>query len=166
MNKREKTIAVVTGLVFLMWIRNFMGGSPEKPAKPVRSTRPASRGRARPSSKEPDEKPQAITFDWRSVIEYGDLKGEDNESGPIRDPFEKLDYASVFNTAALEFSELTLTGIIWERADPVALINTQVLRTGEMISGFKVEEIRQNEVVLVKGTERYVLRLYTQSADE
>ena len=50
-----------------------------------------------------------------------------------------------------------------DQKNPVALVNDEVLKVGDAIAGFKVEAINQNEVVLLRGIERRVLRLFEQT---
>jgi MSHA biogenesis protein MshK len=47
----------------------------------------------------------------------------------------------------------------------VAVIDGETVRLGESFHGAKVARIGENEVELVRGRERQVLRLYTQAAD-
>ncbi len=167
MSKREKIIAIITGVVFLFWLRHVTTGSTSKKpvaAQPEPEKKHAPRKISRRSKAE--KKEPVPDFDWQSVVDNAHFKVEEADMPITRDPFEKLDYRSVFSSTALEFSELTLSGIIWEESAPLALINNQILGQGEMISGFKVDEIRKNEVVLIKGTEKFIMRLYSQQLSE
>jgi MSHA biogenesis protein MshK len=47
----------------------------------------------------------------------------------------------------------------------VAVIDGETVRLGETFHGAKVARIGENEVVLVRGGERQVLRLYADAAD-
>jgi MSHA biogenesis protein MshK len=47
----------------------------------------------------------------------------------------------------------------------VAVIDGETVRPGEMFHGAKVARIGENEVVLVRGGERQVLRLYADAVD-
>ena len=80
----------------------------------------------------------------------------------IRDPFKKLDLKDV----VLDFSDLTLVGIMTEKEEQRALINDQILKVGDTISGFNIIEIKENSVVLSKGLERYVLNLSRGEREE
>ena len=166
MNKREKIIAVIMGIVIVIWIRNFTSAPPRKTSRSTKTDRQPVQARTPVPSKQQQKTDEIQPFDWQSVVEYGYLKYEDTPTAPIRDPFEVLDYRRVFSNNALDFAELSLSGIIWEQDAPFVIINNQILRAGEMISGFMVEEIRQNEVVLIKGTEKYILKLFSQEMSE
>lgn len=54
---------------------------------------------------------------------------------------------------------LVCRGISCMDGEPVALINSAVLREGETIKGYLVEQIAEDSVVLAKGGHRYVLRV-------
>jgi len=171
MNKREKIIAIITALVFVFWLRNMMSGGAKKRPSSVRKA-PRAASPARPAPKKISQqsieakKIPVPDFDWQAIVQSADFNIESRDAPLDRDPFEKLDYRSVFTSTALEFSELSLSGIIWEESAPMALINNQILAAGEIISGFKVEEIRKNEVILIKGTEKFIMRLYSQQFSE
>jgi len=161
MSKREKVIAVITALVFLFWLRHITSPAPKKRSSPAKATTRARTAPQAISVKSDAAKQESVPdFDWQSVVDGFNRKIEEADIPLSRDPFDKLDYRSVFTSTALEFSELSLSGIIWEESAPLALINNQILAPGEMISGFKVQEIRQNEVILIKGTEKFIMRLY------
>ena len=52
---------------------------------------------------------------------------------------------------------LTLEGILWDAASPIAMINGQMLRVGEEIEGYRVTGIRQDRVSLTDGSGAYEL---------
>jgi len=169
MSKREKIIGIITAVVFIFWLQNFFGGDQDrKPKKQTtaKTSRPrtqAVRHQKSPSKPVEDKK---FSFDWQAVIDCMGMEYEDTDAQPVRDPFAELDYRDVFSSSALDFSELSLSGIIWEEEAPLALINNQILGIGEMISGFKIDEISKNEVILIKGTEKFMLRLYSPQFSE
>jgi len=68
-----------------------------------------------------------------------------------RDPFLR---GSIDSTGAL-----SLSGIIWDQASPVALINGMPLTVGEEIDGFRIVEILPDRVTLTDGTTTHHLRI-------
>lgn len=56
------------------------------------------------------------------------------------------------------FLNLKLSGIIWTSKDPVAIINKQQLRVGEIIDGVTVHEITKDAVVLAAREARRTMR--------
>ena len=54
---------------------------------------------------------------------------------------------------------LTLTGIIWDPTQPLAMINGATLSVGEEIDGFRVLQIQHDRVILTDQTQTYTLRL-------
>jgi hypothetical protein len=48
--------------------------------------------------------------------------------------------------------QIKIGGVAWNRTSPVALINGEIMRPGETVSGARIEEIRRSEVVFsLKG---------------
>lgn len=56
-------------------------------------------------------------------------------------------------------SDLDLSGIIWDKAAPYAIINGMVVRPGDEISGKTIKDIEPNSVVLTDGQNDYILEL-------
>lgn len=54
---------------------------------------------------------------------------------------------------------ITLTGIIWDNIVPQAVINSEIVKTGDKISGNTVVEIKRNSVILSDGTKNFELEL-------
>lgn len=99
----------------------------------------------------------------KRMIEKVFLKFKSNEpAGDIVDPFKKFDAKDLMDRNVLQFSELKLIGIVLDKEVPAALINDQILYPGDQISGFKVVEIHTNEVVLTRGLEKYILKLFEE----
>ncbi len=54
---------------------------------------------------------------------------------------------------------LELNGIVWDEYNPYAIVNNEVLKTGDVINGMTVLDIREKEIILDSGNEEYRLRL-------
>ena len=58
------------------------------------------------------------------------------------------------------FDDLNLSGILWDPAGKSsALINNQIVKTGESIGGFKISNVTKNSVTLFKDGKEYIMRL-------
>ncbi|MFX0211382.1 MAG: hypothetical protein ACFFDT_35715, partial [Candidatus Hodarchaeota archaeon] len=58
------------------------------------------------------------------------------------------------------FDELKLFGILWDpKGESSVLINDQIMREGESISGFVVQSIERDSVVIYKNGKEYIMRL-------
>lgn len=68
-----------------------------------------------------------------------------------RDPFAPLGSGETAST-----SNLILSGIVWDEAMPVAMINEKVLRVGDVIEGYRISEIRPSVVVVVTPSGRSI----------
>lgn len=85
-----------------------------------------------------------------------------------RDPFALRPMAKASEKRALNLSEsmarinttgLTLTGIIWDKDNPLAIINDSMLRKGDALGANKVIEIRPDSVTLNDGVNNIELTL-------
>ncbi|UCB57584.1 MAG: hypothetical protein JSV30_03105 [Candidatus Omnitrophota bacterium] len=56
-------------------------------------------------------------------------------------------------------SDLDLSGIIWDKSAPYAIINGMIVRPGDEISGKIIKDIEPNSVVLTDGQNDYILEL-------
>lgn len=74
----------------------------------------------------------------------------------VRNPFE-FPPKEVTKKEGLE--GLNLTGIIYDKESPVAVINDIIVHEGEEIEGAKVLEIRSDSVVFEKEGKTYTLKL-------
>jgi len=71
-----------------------------------------------------------------------------------RDPFVQT---RAYLDQQLDLSELKLGAISVRKQDRYALINSRVVRTGDIISGMRVDRIERDRVVLVSGGREYTL---------
>ena len=70
-----------------------------------------------------------------------------------RDPFTR--------TASVEpEGGLTLSGILWDADQPMAILNGQIVRVGETVEGYRVLEIAKDHVTVTDGSR--VLQLNPQ----
>ena len=53
--------------------------------------------------------------------------------------------------------EYVLNGILWDPKSPSALVNNQVVSTGDRLDGWEVTEIQKNKVVLSNGSQTRTL---------
>jgi hypothetical protein len=79
----------------------------------------------------------------------------ENEGPLIRDPF----FGTMLTTDEPQAAALSLEGIIWDDAVPLAIINGEVVGTGAAVAEHIVVSIQQDRVTLSKDTETVVLTL-------
>jgi hypothetical protein len=156
MKKREKIIGIIMLTVIALWaIMNLPRPQKEK-FNVIRSIEKVAKKPNRILTlkrKEPSEE-----LDLQRLAEQLKMRTEALDLSLIKDPFIKLEP----EISGLAVSELVLSGIVWGEEKPMTLINDQILKEGDIISGFKIQEIRKEEVVLIKGMERYILKLTTE----
>lgn len=73
-----------------------------------------------------------------------------------RDPFTKVHTVMKKSKKHL----LILSAVIWDEKEPHAIINNEVVVTGEEIDGYRVKKINNNNVVLEKAGREITIELY------
>lgn len=156
MSRREKIIAVILISVVGIWAKGYLSKPNQKPMN-----RPITLGSAVPKGGI-TLNPSAGELTVDEVLLRERIKKGDSPLA-AGDPFQKFNPRRKAQKRVLEFSDLTLSGIMWEHAEPAVLINDEILKEGEIIGGFKIENIQESEVVVSRGTEKYTLRLLSQT---
>jgi len=54
---------------------------------------------------------------------------------------------------------LSLSGILWDAREPLAIINGQTVHVGEEVGGYHVTDITHDHVTVTDGTQAFQLRL-------
>lgn len=72
-----------------------------------------------------------------------------------RDPF----FSGPAVSSPTTISDMRLTGILWDDAAPLAMINDNPIGVGDKIGGYTVVEIHKDRVILADGTKNYELTL-------
>lgn len=136
--------AVLAGLVLVMaavWGRAILPG--RRPAdEPQPATEaPAPALRAEPRGDRPQE--------WSSLLtgpsaQRAAQAARAEELTWSRDPFRS-------GGGGGPTGGFTLSGILWDANAPIAIINGQMLRSGETIDGYRVTQIGQDRVSLTDG---------------
>lgn len=109
----------------------------------------------------PPEKSQSGDLDLpKERTDFFDLEEQFKNNRPqiewIRDPFQFPQKKTVTKTGV---AGLILTGIIYDKELPVAVINDVIVHKGDTIEGAVVKEIGSNSVVLEKEGGLYTLEL-------
>jgi hypothetical protein len=65
--------------------------------------------------------------------------------------------SDVYTCEELGFS---LSGIVWDPKNPVAIINGEVMHVGDSVDGKKILEIKKDRVILGEGEARYTVILW------
>lgn len=92
----------------------------------------------------------------------GSGEGQKYPFGPSdRDPLSPLISKSglILIPRELDFTGLSLKGIIYSEEEAVAIINDEVLKEGDSIGEYTVIKIEEKNVVLKKGNEGFTLKL-------
>lgn len=155
---RKIVLAVLCVVMFAVWAvtNRSRSSSAGKPAATVIAPSPGS-----PAQKTGDAQPPAEP-DILQLTKYIGMKEHRRSPSDAHDPFRKIEA----ERASLEYSDLILSGVMVEEGEPIALINNQIFREGDVFSGFKVITITESEVVLQKGLEKYVLKLFSGTGIE
>ena len=166
MSRREKIIAVIMAAIILFWAYRFFPQKGRKVRPQARKNPPsATTAKAAPRQKETMEKTgDALFSDLDDIMASAQAVKDENSDTPIRDPFKKVVLKS--DNPSLTYEDLSLTGIMWEEKNPVAVINDQICQKGDTVLGFQVVAITPSEVVLMKGSEKHVLKLFSEAKEE
>ena len=149
MKRSQQQAAILAGLVIVMIAVYARRGHPARssePAAPAGADQPHAAGEA-PSAGEsappalPDRSAQRET-----------QRQEAERLAWARDPFTR-------GQAEGEGASLTLSGILWDARQPLAIINGQMLQVGEECEGYRVVEITQNRASLTDGVQTLQLSI-------
>lgn len=88
-----------------------------------------------------------------------------------RDPFIPLigkGAEFLFTEVAVGSMEgIYLEGVVWDPVDgSLAIINGEIAAEGDIVGGFKVKEIKKEEVVLVKEGEEFIITLIEEVEED
>jgi len=140
----SRQLTVLAGLVVICAL--VYGRALRRPNGPVRKTEPkeamaalvaeaSTSVRAQPQiASRQAQRASAASLSWK------------------RDPF-------TLGSSAEEALGLTLVGIVWEAAHPMAMINGVPVVVGDEIEGYRVVQILQDRVTVVDDTGTYQLQL-------
>jgi hypothetical protein len=87
---------------------------------------------------------------------YKKLEEETKNLKLKRDPFI---LGPVISTEEISPSGLSITGILWDRENPIAIINDNIVRIGDKIGTNNVVDIKQDSVILNDGIKNFELNL-------
>lgn len=63
------------------------------------------------------------------------------------------------------FEGLVLKGVMWDEENPVAIINDQMVKAGDVINTVTVESIEKDRVILEKSDHKFTLEFATSFYD-
>ena len=147
--KRDLIIAVVMVTLFIgSFVKNVLMAH-----KPAASSNAAAEETVNAPS--PFNTVQFVTgLRGAEVLWESQRKYWDNEFG--HDPF----VPEVTATSSEVVKDLVLKGVFWDEKDPKAILNEKMVKTGDVISGYQVAEIRRKSVVLLAGDKKTELSLF------
>ncbi|MEK6728053.1 MAG: hypothetical protein AABY28_05235 [Candidatus Omnitrophota bacterium] len=76
-----------------------------------------------------------------------------NYTSWARNPF------TLQKTSSKVFEGLILGGIMWDKEKPLAIINDEIVKIGDNVSGNIVVDIKQDKVILKDGAKDFELRI-------
>lgn len=72
-----------------------------------------------------------------------------------RDPF----FLGTVSRDDIELDGMVLNGIVWDEANPYAIVNSEVVKVGDKLGNMKIVEITKDSVVLEQDGNRHTLTL-------
>ncbi len=89
-----------------------------------------------------------------------DVLKQDIENNVVKDPFKKP--IPDIEKPQTNLSDLKFLGIMWHKGEPFAIINEKLYKQGNTILGFKIVQIKTNEIILSKNGQMHLLRLFPE----
>jgi hypothetical protein len=90
-----------------------------------------------------------------SVNLFSKLEAETEGLELTRDPFSS---APIINTRVSPYG-VQLSGIMWDKEKPVAIINGEIVKAGDTVDGKIVVAVKQDRVILDDGSKEIELTL-------
>ncbi|MEW6075017.1 MAG: hypothetical protein AB1530_01785 [Candidatus Omnitrophota bacterium] len=145
MNKKTATELMITGalaivLFFSSWSAFERIGNAKRERRPGKAA--SSQIKIAPLRK--GEEPKEIQS--RGV--YAELEEEARAWKLKKDPFT----GEWIISQEGDTSVIVLSGIFWDGSSPMAIVNDAVITTGDTVDGYLVTDIRQDKVILRKGS--------------
>lgn len=111
--------------------------------------------------------PKSLTTTYRKRTSAGETRGQtegiykhlEQEAKNLkikRDPFA---FGSTISTPETTASDLSLVGILWDKVNPLAIIDDNIVKIGDSVGSNKVVDIRQDRVILNDGINDFELNL-------
>ena len=145
MTRRQKQSAMLAALAVVLvavYVRAFM---PKRSAQ--QSAVPSTAVSVQPPAEVPSGPAALAPQEVLAQREAQRLRA--SELNWNRDPFTRGRTGAV--------GGFTLSGILWDTQQPIAIINGQMLRVGEELDGYRVADIGQDHASLTDGTHTYQL---------
>ncbi|MBU1147881.1 MAG: hypothetical protein KKD11_05950 [Candidatus Omnitrophica bacterium] len=99
----------------------------------------------------------AITSSMSAPISF---EAPEIEESTIKEGWGRDPFSLGANTPEdIGFEGLAVNGIMWDEDNPLAIINDDVVKVGDMLGGLKVVEITKTSVVMEQNGERHTLNL-------
>ena len=91
-------------------------------------------------------------------LERGEIKESMIKDSWGRDPF----FFTTSGMAGSGLEGLVLNGIVWDKDNPYAIINDDVVKIGDKLDDMRVVEISEKSVTLEQDGKRYTLQLSSE----
>lgn len=152
MNKKDIIKLIITGilsLVFILLVINSM--SAVKNARELKKKALCAPELTLIQGKENNQdKKQAGKFTYKKLEE------KSMSLMPTRDPFSDLPVTIINKSSP---NTLSLSGILWDTQNPLALINGMTVKVGDKVRNYIITNIEQDKVVLNDGTKDFELKI-------
>lgn len=105
------------------------------------------------------EQPEILSLREDIISMMRNAKTHDLKRDPFNWPASQVKKFKSFDRKSRTelFAGLSLTGIIWDKKKPIAVINGKMLGVGDIIKGAKVKKIQKESVMLRKHGTNYTL---------
>ncbi len=141
LGKKEKFELIITGIGIMFLIFMVIGN-----VRKIQSKK-----------KSMDKTSKAITTSLSAPISFEALEVEESEirEGWGRDPF----FLARGSTGDIGLEGLILNGVVWDKDDPYAIINSDIVKVGDKLGSIKIIEITETSVILEQDGVHHILNL-------
>ncbi|MFH0762303.1 MAG: hypothetical protein V1925_00205 [Candidatus Omnitrophota bacterium] len=156
--KKKRLIEIILTAVLIIILVFAVGNSVKKikhgtrsAAKPGAGAAPAAAGKIPKKKASPAAMP---------VKPHYQLQEEESRNLELtRNPFAAAAGVKADDTSSVQADQIALSGILWDKDKPLAIINNKVVKTGDKAGGCRVVEIKEESVVLNDGARDFELKL-------
>lgn len=97
-----------------------------------------------------------ITTKERIAFQRNDVKKTEIKEKDYQQPIANKEIPSV--KEMMKWQEIRVDGIVWGQ-EPLAIVNGEVVKEGDSLGPFKLKEIKQESIILLRGKQEYEYKL-------
>ena len=140
--KKEKIELIITGIGVVFLIFLVISNTQRTQSKRIST----------------NDKDKAMVYSLFAPISFETAETKETEimEGWGRDPF----FLAAPGTEDIGLEGLILNGIVWDKDNPYAIVNSDIVKIGDKLGSMKVIEINENNIIVEEGNgKRHTIEL-------